>query len=81
MPLVGASLSFAGRAERLTGTTSRPNRSVIRPACKAQRVRPSADAGEEVALGVSTQVVWLDINDASLVNNPSSNLSTSNEPP
>jgi len=38
-----------------------PNRSACRPSCKLQGEGPSTDAREEVALGVSVDVAWLNI--------------------
>jgi hypothetical protein len=67
VPIIGATLSFAGGAERLAGTTACPNRSVVWPSGEAERNRPSADAGEEVALAVSAQIVGPHVGDAALV--------------
>jgi hypothetical protein len=64
-PLVSSS---SGRRNRLTGTRPCPDRAVVGPAGNPERARPSADAGEEVALGVARKVGWSHVNDASLVN-------------
>lgn len=53
--------------ERLTRTTARPNRSVVGPSRQSEGVAPSADASEEVALGVASEIIGLDILDISLV--------------
>jgi hypothetical protein len=50
VPLVGGAFAFAGRAERLAGATSRPNRSVVGPACESQGEGPAEDSGEQVDL-------------------------------
>jgi hypothetical protein len=61
-------LSLAGGTEGLAGTRACPNRSVVGPSGEPEGVGPSGNAGEEVALGVATEVVGLDLEDASLVN-------------
>jgi hypothetical protein len=66
--LVFVALSFSSARKRLTGTRTCPDGLVFRPTGEAQCVRPSSDAGEEMALDVSAQVVWPDIADASVVN-------------
>jgi len=60
----GPEVSFVGMAfplsrprKRLTGTASGPDRFVVGPPGEAERVGPSTDAGEEVALRVSPEVV------------------------
>jgi hypothetical protein len=55
MSIVTASLLLPGCGEGLAGATARPNRSVA-PAGELEGERPSADAGEEVALLVTIQV-------------------------
>jgi hypothetical protein len=64
---IGEAVAFPGRAERLAGTGTGPNRSIIWPACKSQRVAPSPDAGEEMTLGESGEVIGLHFLDRSLV--------------
>jgi hypothetical protein len=61
VPLVSKRSSFACRAERLARTGTGPNRSVVRPSSASKRVAPDADSCEEMALGVSAQVVWSNI--------------------
>jgi hypothetical protein len=56
VPLVSKPASFARRAERLAGAGTGPHGSVVWPSGKAQGKRPSADAGEEMALDVSGEV-------------------------
>jgi hypothetical protein len=60
-------LTRSGGAEWLAGATSTPNRSVVGPACEPERDRPSADAGEEMCLGVAFEVIGLYVLDAALV--------------
>jgi hypothetical protein len=48
---------LARGAEGLAGARACPNRSVIGPAGESQGVGPSADAGEEVALSVSIEIL------------------------
>jgi hypothetical protein len=47
---IGMATSLSSARKRLTGTAAGPNFSVVWPAGKTERVGPSADAGEEVAL-------------------------------
>ena len=61
MPFVVERLAFAGRAEGLAGAGTRPDFPVIWPPGEAQGIRPDPDAGDEMALGVSSQVVGLNI--------------------
>lgn len=68
VPLVIKPTSRACRAERLARTGTSPNRSIIGPAGAAKGVGPSADAGEEMALGVGLEVIWVNILDRSFVN-------------
>src|SRR5205814_1745410 len=55
-------------AERLAGARACPNRSVVGPSCKPEGIRPSTNAGEEMGLGVSGEIVGSHVNDAPLVN-------------
>ena len=67
MPLVSKPFSFACRGERLAWAGSSPDLGVVADAGEAQGVRPDPDAGEEVALGISSKFIWPDIFDAPLV--------------
>jgi hypothetical protein len=67
VPLVCEAFALPCRRERLAGTTSCPNRSVVGPACETERETPPADAGEEVALDESGEVFAAHVLDASLV--------------
>jgi hypothetical protein len=64
MPLIVSASALSGNAKWLTGARTRPDGPIIGPACEAQRVAPSPDSGEEMALGKSHKVIWLDIYDA-----------------
>lgn len=68
VPLVSKPASAACRAERLARTAARPDRAVVRPAGEAQRVRPDADAGEEVALIIAGEFLWSDITHVPFIN-------------
>jgi hypothetical protein len=70
MPRVVETFLVARDAERLTGTTTCPNRSVVGPAGETQGAGPSADTGEEMVLSVSAQIVRLDIGDRSFIDIP-----------
>jgi hypothetical protein len=77
--LVIGRLARTGGAEGLAGATTCPNRSVIGPAGEAQGDGPSADAGEEMALGISAHVIGPHVDDASLVNVAGSDEPSCNE--
>jgi hypothetical protein len=74
VPLVIKPSSFACRAERLARTGTGPNRSVVWPAGAAKGEAPDTDASEEVALAEATQVVWVNVLDASLVDDTCRNV-------
>jgi hypothetical protein len=57
----------AGKGVILARRTAGPDGPVVGPSSKSKGERPPADAGEEVALVVPTQVVGLDIRDAPFV--------------
>ena len=67
MASVGGAFALPGNRERLTGTRTSPDGSVVGPACKPQGKAPSSDACEEVALNVPHKVSWLDIGDTPFV--------------
>jgi len=66
---VGVPALLARRGERLTGTASGPNGSVVWNASESERVGPASDAGEEVRGSVS-DLLRLHILDAPFVNQP-----------
>jgi hypothetical protein len=67
VPLVIKPSSFACRGERLARTGTGPNRSIVGPAGVAKGIGPDADAGEEMALVVGSQVIRSDILNAPFV--------------
>jgi hypothetical protein len=58
---------FARRAETGAGAGTCPDRSVVGPSGESERVAPDANSGEEMALGISQKVCWLDILDAPFI--------------
>jgi hypothetical protein len=64
--IVPASLG-AGRREGLTGAASGPDFAVIRPSGESEREAPSPDAGEEMALSESSNIVGCDIGNGSFI--------------
>jgi hypothetical protein len=56
---IGGAMAFPRSAERLTGTAAGPDGAVISPSGESERITPSANAGKEVALGKSSQVIGL----------------------
>src|SRR5690606_37429471 len=68
VPFVLLAFLLARDGKWLAGATSCPNRSVVGPSGKAKGEAPSADAGEEVTLRVSHEVVRSDIDNAPVVN-------------
>jgi hypothetical protein len=77
--LVADTFLLSCDGKRLAGAASSPNRSVVGPSSEPECVGPSADAGEEVAVGVTAQIVGAYIDDASLVNVTWRDMSGSNE--
>lgn len=67
MALVVEACAFACGAEGLTGAGAGPDRSIIRPSSTSKCEGPDADAGEEVALGVSEKLMGLDVGDGAFV--------------
>jgi hypothetical protein len=61
VPLVSKPTASACRAERLAGATAGPDGPVVSPSGVSQRVAPDADPGEEMALNVAPEVVWLNV--------------------
>ena len=53
-------MPFAGDRKGLAGAGAGPDGEVVGHAGEAEGERPAADAGEEVTLGVSQKVSWLD---------------------
>lgn len=60
-------MSHASDAVGLAGDAGGPYRLFVWPSCKAQGVAPSADAGEEVALSVASEVVGANKSDVSFI--------------
>ena len=65
--LVGLAELLACVAEGLAGTGAGPNRSSCGPVGKLQGVTPSADSGEEVALGIFGEFMRFNFGDAAFV--------------
>lgn len=59
--------ALAGGAERLTWTRAGPNRTLVTPPGAAERVAPDANPGEEVTLGISSEVIGAHVLDAAVV--------------
>ncbi len=55
--LVGGAPALSGDAERLAGAGSGPDQGLVRDAGESEGKGPSADAGEEVNLGVPHKVI------------------------
>jgi hypothetical protein len=68
VPIIVKSAEAARVGKWLAGAGTGPDGAVIGPAGEAQGKRPSADAGEEVAAGVSFKVGRSNIDNCSLVN-------------
>jgi hypothetical protein len=54
---IGAAKLGAGARERLTGATPGPDFSVIGPAGESKGIAPASNAGEEMALDESSEVI------------------------
>lgn len=70
MPLVSSPSSAACRGERLAGTARCPDGTGVGPSGEAEGLGPAADAGEEVVLRISSEIVGSDIADVPLVDVP-----------
>lgn len=75
VPLVRSPLSFACRAERLAGTGTCPDGTVIRPSCATQSMGPDSDTGEKMTLPESGKVGRHDIFNTPCVNFPRRDMS------
>ena len=58
VPLVSKPISFACRAERLARAGAGPDGAVVGPTRSAQGIGPGSNAGEKMALGVSSKLSW-----------------------
>jgi hypothetical protein len=58
VPWIVCPKSFPGDGERLARARSGPDGLIVWPSGETEGVRPSANAGEEVGLGESSQIVW-----------------------
>lgn len=67
MSCIVFSILLSGYAERLARRRARPDFHVIGNPGQAQRVRPAADPGEEVALRELAQIVGFHVEDAAVV--------------
>ena len=74
MPLVSKPCAFACRAERLARAGSGPHSFGVGNSSQSESVGPSADAGEEVTLGIASQVIRGYILNRSLVDVACSNI-------
>jgi hypothetical protein len=79
VPLVSKPASFACRAERLAWAGAGPDRLVVTDACGSERAAPDSDAGEEMDLGVSREVVGCEVENRSPVNSAGRDLPGANE--
>ena len=70
VPGILSAVTFSGDTEGLAGTAPGPEGAILGPPGKLAGKIPSADAGEEVASGVSHKVVWLDFGDAPFIHVP-----------
>jgi len=68
MPWIILSGSFAGDRERLAGAGPGPQGPAVRPPSKSSCNAPQSAAREEVALGVASEVIGLDILYGAVVN-------------
>jgi hypothetical protein len=57
MARIGGAIAFPGGREWLTGATPAPDSAVVRPSGKSEGVTPAADAGEEMTLDESSEIV------------------------
>ena len=67
MALIGMAFVLSCARKRLTGTGAGPARSIVGPPGKSQGVRPSADAGEKMALRITSKVARHDVGNAAFI--------------
>jgi hypothetical protein len=72
---------LTGVGEGLTGAGAGPHGPVVGPPGEAERIGPSANAGEEMALSEVCEVIWLYILYASFVHDPISDVAVLDEFP
>jgi hypothetical protein len=68
MPWIICSRLSSSAAKRLARAGAAPKRSLIRPPSHSGGGAPSADSGEEVALGVACEVMGLNVLDGASIN-------------
>jgi hypothetical protein len=61
VPRIVERFAFAGRAEGLTGAGASPDFAVVGPSGEPECVTPNSNTAEEMALGVASQIVGLNI--------------------
>ena len=79
VPLVSKPAAFACRAERLAWAGSGPERMIGGDSRLSQGKRPSAEAGEKVALSKSNKLVWRNVFNAPFVHYARRNFSRLNQ--
>lgn len=79
VPLVNKPIASACRGERLARATPGPDGAVIGPSSKSESERPSADPGEEMALGVTMQFIGSDVPYVAPIDHASRDLTLSDE--
>ena len=73
------SFALSCRAKRLAWATSSPDFPVVAPSGRPEGMGPNANACEEMALGIASQLAWAHIFDAALVNVAWGDVSCSDE--
>jgi len=61
VPLIIKPCAFACRAERLAWAASSPHLAIIWPSGVSERVAPHSDSCKEVALCISSKLIWSNI--------------------
>jgi|TARA_R110000787_G_scaffold191484_1_gene302819 hypothetical protein len=61
MSVVVGPLLLSRRTEGLAGARAGPYFSVVGPPCESERVRPTSEPCEEVALVINGKVIWSNI--------------------
>ena len=79
--LVVCAAALSNPAKRLAWAASGPYGALVGPSCKPERERPSANAGEEVALIKPSKVICSHISNVSLINIAGSNRARSYQVP
>jgi hypothetical protein len=79
MSFVLMAFVLSSARKRLTRTGACPDWAIVCPSCKSKRKAPSADAGEEMALGIAFEIIRSDINNGPFIDIARGNMPSGNQ--